>query len=254
MRIKAFDDLAVSTESLEVGSLDQSRVATGQFVSAGHELDITARPAAKQEVLDVRCHIAICHPRKTSIGVAVLRSARTASEGTGYGVLVIDLYREGFDPVLTTEEWRSDFPDTARNVAGLRDHVEAMQWAESLALIFSTGMYGPPELLKGWFDRFLLPGAAFKTLQRWQWRAVDGHYDIGITVMAVVPESRHVPQHHRTRSVSSPLPKQMAADVQSEPQYGRPARDSFPVAFRRLWLRQADAREVVLPVRRIGRS
>ncbi len=218
MRIRVFNDLAVPTESPEVGSLDLSRVAAGQFVNSGHELDATTRLAANEEVLDVRCHIAICHPGNMSFGAAVLPSARTAFEGAGYEVVVINLYLEGLDPVLTTDECCSYFP-------GIRNHVEAVQRAESLVLIFPTWMYGPPALPKGWLDRFLLPGAVFKTRKRWQWRAVDDYYDTGntgITLVAVVPDSRSVPEHDRTRSVPSPPWRKKAANMQNGPRYGRP--------------------------------
>ena len=225
MRVKVFNELAVSTESLEVGSLDLSRIAAGQFVNSGHELDITTMLAAKQEVLDVRCRIAICHPSNVSFGAAVLRSAITEFEGAGYEVLVINLYLEGRDPVLTTEECRSYFPDTTRNIAGLRNHVEAVQRAESLVLIFPIWMYGPPAPSKGWLDPFLLPVAIFRTRHRRQCRAVDDRNDtgnIGITLVTIILDSRPVPQRDRTRSVASPLSHKRAANVQYGPQFGHP--------------------------------
>ena len=45
-RIKAFHELAVTTGILEAGAVDLSRVATDQFVNAGHGLEIKARLAA----------------------------------------------------------------------------------------------------------------------------------------------------------------------------------------------------------------
>ena len=45
-RVKAFHELAVSTGILEAGAVDLSRVATDQFVNAGHGLEIKARLAA----------------------------------------------------------------------------------------------------------------------------------------------------------------------------------------------------------------
>ena len=173
----------------------------------------------------MRCQIAICHPSNVSFGAAVRRSARTAIEGEGYEVLVNNLYLEGRDPVLTMEECCSYYPDTTRNVAGIRKHAEDVQRTESLVVIFPTWIYGPPALSKGWLGPFLLPGAVFKTRHRWQWRAVDDHNDtgnIGITPVAVVPDSRPVPQHDRTRFVSSPLSRKMAANERYGPRYRRP--------------------------------
>ena len=110
----------------------------------------------------MRCLVVFCHPSETSFGAAILDTARTALRGAGHELRVIDLYRERFDPVLSTEEWHSYLPESERNVAGLQAHVEAMQWADSLVLIFPTWMYGPPAMLKGWLERVWLPGVAFE--------------------------------------------------------------------------------------------
>ena len=109
----------------------------------------------------MRYLVVFCHPSETSFGAAILETARTALCGAGHEVRVINLYRDGFDPVLSVEEWHSYLSDTAKNIAAVRDHVEAMRWAESLVLIFPTWMYGPPAMLKGWLERVWLPGVAF---------------------------------------------------------------------------------------------
>ena len=44
--------------------------------------------------------------------------------------------------------------------------------AESLVLIFPTWMYGPPAMLKGWFERVWLPGVAFEIPRGQQKRAI----------------------------------------------------------------------------------
>ena len=113
----------------------------------------------------MRCLIVFCHPSETSFGAAILETARTALSDAGHELRVIDLYREGFDPVLSPDEWESYLADTELNIAGVRDHVQAMQWAEALVLIFPTWMFGPPALLKGWLERVWLPGVAFEVPQ-----------------------------------------------------------------------------------------
>ena len=110
----------------------------------------------------MRCLIVFCHPSETSFGAAILDTARTALGDAGHELRVIDLYRERFDPVLSPGEWESYLPDPARNIDGVRGHVEAMRWAEALVLIFPQWMYGPPAMLKGWFERVWLPGVAFE--------------------------------------------------------------------------------------------
>ncbi len=120
----------------------------------------------------MRCLVVFCHPSKTSFGAAILETARDALSGAGHDVRVIDLYREGFDPVLSSDEWSNYVSDTGKNIAALNDHVAAMQWAESLVLIFPTWMYGPPAMLKGWLERVWLPGVAFEIPRGKQKRVV----------------------------------------------------------------------------------
>lgn len=40
-------------------------------------------------------------------------------------------------------------------------HVEALQWAEGLILVYPTWWYSQPAILKGWIDRVWRPGIAF---------------------------------------------------------------------------------------------
>lgn len=41
------------------------------------------------------------------------------------------------------------------------DHVDNLRWAEGLVFVFPTWYYGPPAILKGWFERVWLPGVTF---------------------------------------------------------------------------------------------
>jgi putative NADPH-quinone reductase len=76
-------------------------------------------------------------------------------------VRVIDLYAEGFDPVLRKEGWRAHRRGQAHPADDLVGHLAALRDAEGLILIYPTWWYGLPAMLKGWFDRVWQPGAAF---------------------------------------------------------------------------------------------
>lgn len=109
----------------------------------------------------VRILIVFCHPYEQSFGAAMLeRATRTLTSG-GHDIRTLDLYRDGFDPVLSRDEWLSYMTETDRNIAALQEHVDALLWAEGLVLIYPTWMYGPPAMLKGWMERVWLPGVAF---------------------------------------------------------------------------------------------
>jgi putative NADPH-quinone reductase len=101
-----------------------------------------------------------CHPLEESFHAAIRREAVAALEAKGHEVDVCDLYAEGFDPVLTAER-RRNYHDVTKNRDGLEEHVARLQAAEALVVQFPTWCFGLPAMLKGWFDRLLMPGVAF---------------------------------------------------------------------------------------------
>ncbi|MFP4449525.1 NAD(P)H-dependent oxidoreductase [Rhodosalinus sp.] len=113
----------------------------------------------------MRVLIVFCHPSEQSFGAALFAKARCALLDAGHEVQVIDLYREGFDPVLSPEDWHAYLSDTDSLIARVQGHVDALRRAEALVMIFPTWMYGPPALLKGWMERVWLPGVAFEVPQ-----------------------------------------------------------------------------------------
>jgi NAD(P)H dehydrogenase (quinone) len=101
-----------------------------------------------------------CHPRPDSFNAALRDAAVAGLAASGHTVEQRDLYAEGFDPVLSTQQ-RGAYFDEATNALGLEDHVAALRRAEALVLIYPTWWFGMPAMLKGWFDKVWLPGVAF---------------------------------------------------------------------------------------------
>lgn len=101
-----------------------------------------------------------CHPLEDSFHAAVMRDAVATLREKGHEVDLCDLYAEGFDPVLTAER-RRNYHDVSKNREGLEEHVARLQAAEALVVQFPTWCFGLPAMLKGWFDRLLMPGVAF---------------------------------------------------------------------------------------------
>jgi NAD(P)H dehydrogenase (quinone) len=110
----------------------------------------------------MRLLVVFCHPDPDSYGAALRSAALGALRDSGHELRQIDLYAEGFDPVLTRAEKRTYLTDTAANVRGVQAHVDALRWAEGWVVIYPTWFYGPPALLKGWLERVWLPGVAFR--------------------------------------------------------------------------------------------
>ncbi len=63
-------------------------------------------------------------------------------------------------PFLSAEA-RRDYHDTTINQRGLEAHIARLQKAEALVVQFPTWCFGMPAMLKGYFDRLVLPGVAF---------------------------------------------------------------------------------------------
>lgn len=109
----------------------------------------------------MRVLLVYCHPLEGSYGAALRDCAQAALARAGHELRVIDLYREGFDPVLSATEHQNYLSATALNIAGVATHVQALRWAEGLLFVFPTWFYGPPAMLKGWLERTWLPGVSF---------------------------------------------------------------------------------------------
>lgn len=105
--------------------------------------------------------VVFCHPVETSYNAEIHRVALESLKRAGHEVVDLDLYAEGFNPVLSRAE-RLDYHDLSKNRAGVEKYVAQLQWAEALVFVYPTWTYGLPAMLKGWFDRVMLPGVSFK--------------------------------------------------------------------------------------------
>jgi|SRR5579872_1212065 len=101
-----------------------------------------------------------CHPLPESFHAAIRAEAFAGLESAGHEVDLLDLYAEGFNPVLS-EDGRRHYHDTSVNQRGLEPYIARLQKAEAAVIQFPTWCFGPPAMLKGFFDRVLMPGVAF---------------------------------------------------------------------------------------------
>ncbi len=108
----------------------------------------------------MRVLVIFCHPVEDSYQAALHRTVRLALEGAGHEVDDLDLYAEAFDPVLSREE-RQGYHDMGSNRRPVQGYVERLLAAEALVLCFPVWNFGPPAMLKGFFDRVFLPGVSF---------------------------------------------------------------------------------------------
>jgi putative NADPH-quinone reductase len=121
--------------------------------------------------------VVFSHPSTESLGFALFTRTIETLKSQGHEVQTLDLYRMGFDPVLSESEWRTYLSDTDKNIANVAEHVEKLQWAEGLVFVFPTFYYGVPAMLKGWFERVWLPGITFETAKESNQRPVPKMQD-----------------------------------------------------------------------------
>ena len=106
------------------------------------------------------------HPDPASFSASLFRLAKETLTRHGHRVQTIDLYAEGFDPVLSLEERQAylECPDWL--VARFASHVDKLTQCEHLLLIYPTWWWGPPAMLKGWLERVWLPKITFEPPDR----------------------------------------------------------------------------------------
>lgn len=108
----------------------------------------------------MRVLLVYCHPDPESFTAAVKVTAVAALTAAGHTVDLIDLYADGFDPVMRRQE-RRDYHTPEINEAPVADHLARLKAAEALVLVYPTWWYGQPAMLKGWLDRVFVPHATF---------------------------------------------------------------------------------------------
>lgn len=109
----------------------------------------------------MRALVVYCHPRPESFTAAVLDVVLNKLDAAGAETRVIDLYGDGFQPVLSAQEL-ANYLDCPANQAPVQAHVDSVLWCDTLVFVYPTWWYGLPAMLKGWLDRVLLPDVAFE--------------------------------------------------------------------------------------------
>lgn len=107
-----------------------------------------------------------CHPNPESFSTALYATTCETLRRAGHELRAVDLYAEGFDPVMSREERVAYVDNPGLIEARVQSHVDALRWAEHLVFVYPVWFHGPPAMLKGWLERVLLPGVAFLVAQR----------------------------------------------------------------------------------------
>jgi NAD(P)H dehydrogenase (quinone) len=105
--------------------------------------------------------IILAHPDAKSFNHAIAQTACERLKQNGHSVVLHDLYAEGFDPLLPVCE----FPQQAALPKEINLHCREISVADGIVIVHPNWWGQPPAILKGWVDRVIRPGVAYKFLE-----------------------------------------------------------------------------------------
>lgn len=110
----------------------------------------------------MRALVIYCHPVEGSLCSAIRDAAVKGLSAAGHDVSVIDLAADDFDPVMPVEEWRTYMDRKIVDTPEIVRYIEKVQESEILVFVYPTWWSGLPAQLKGWIERVLIAGVAFR--------------------------------------------------------------------------------------------
>ncbi len=109
----------------------------------------------------MRALVVYSHPKEGSFNAAVRDVIMQRLEDAGAEIRLLDLYKNGFNPLLSADDL-DRYEDPTCNADHVAEDVAALMWCDTLIFVYPTWWYGLPAMLKGWLDRVLVPGVAFQ--------------------------------------------------------------------------------------------
>ncbi len=108
--------------------------------------------------------VVLAQPKREGFNRAIANAAasaladvRASAEGGAGQVELIDLYADGFNPVMPAEELPRKFSFDDRTL----HYQEAVRAAHRLVFVHPDWWGGPPAIMKGFLDRVFRPGVAY---------------------------------------------------------------------------------------------
>ncbi len=109
----------------------------------------------------MRISLILAHPDPASFNHAVARAVEEELSRRGHEIFFHDLYLEMFDPVLPAGE----IPEEAALSPAVSRHCDELTAADGIVIVHPNWWGQPPAVLKGWVDRVVRPGAAYRFLE-----------------------------------------------------------------------------------------
>lgn len=134
------------------------------------------------------------HPTPGSLNHAVAKTVVETLCASGHNVIFHDLYAEDFDPILRTPEIPRGTPVPPQ----VEKHTSEILSAEGIVVVHPNWWCQPPAILKGWVDRVLRAGEAYRFTE-------TGAVGLLKARQALVVTTANTPQEYEARVYGDPL-------------------------------------------------
>ena len=106
--------------------------------------------------------VVVAHPSGESYCQELAARAIAGLRAAGHRVEVIDLYAVGFRAAMSDEERRAYHGDRPILDPLVAEHAAVVARSDLLVFVYPTWWSGLPAILKGWLERVMVPGVAFR--------------------------------------------------------------------------------------------
>lgn len=109
------------------------------------------------------------HPHEGSFCSAIREAVENGLKTGGHEYKVIDLDKDGFDPVMRPKDLKAFVTAGKIGEDGLEDvdplvlrYMKMLRWAEQIVMIFPIWWMTTPAMTKGFIDKVIFPGIVYK--------------------------------------------------------------------------------------------
>ena len=121
-------------------------------------MDFSCGSAVRPVNDQMKILILLGHPKPGSFNHALAQAVRDDLRAHGHDVVFHDLYAERFDPLIRAEE----IPEEGPVPPSIQKHCDELGAADGIVVVHPNWWGQPPAILKGWIDRVVRPGLAYR--------------------------------------------------------------------------------------------
>lgn len=106
--------------------------------------------------------VVFAHPNQESFCKGIVDTIKSISEKKGDNIVIRDLYKLSFDPILKPSDFESmQSGNTPEDIGAEQEFVK---WADVITFVYPVWWVGLPAMLKGYVDRVFSYGFAYESV------------------------------------------------------------------------------------------